>query len=145
MNIPNQSRRNQQRRRWPGRQALSAVEVFVALTLLGSGLTLSAQLAVRHQRLLVQQRQYRLALDELSNQIERLSSLPRSELKPAIAALRPSEDVARHLPGAALQGELQPDDGGQRLSLSIIWDQRDQTAAPLSLSTWLYAEPEATP
>lgn len=145
MNITNRQGRNQPRRRWPSRQALSAVEVFVALTLLGAGLTLSAQLVVRHQRLLVQQRQYRVALDELSNQIERLSSLPMAELKPAIAELRPSEGVAKHLLGAALQGELQPEDNGQRLSLSITWDQRGQTAAPLSLSTWLYAKQEATP
>jgi hypothetical protein len=133
------------KRRIPWRPGLSAVEVFVALTLLAAGLSLSAQLVVRHQRLLVQERHYRLALDELSNQLERLSALPPNELPSAIADLRPSEVVTQHLLGAALEGDLRSADMGQRLTLSITWLARDQTAAPLSLSTWLYNREEAAP
>jgi hypothetical protein len=124
---------------------MSAVEVFVALTLLSAGLTLSAQLVVRHQRLLAGQRQYRVALDELSNQIERLAALPAGELNAAITDLQPSELAKQCLPEVTLQGKLKSADIGEQLTLSIAWLERDQTAAPLSLSTWIHLREEQTP
>lgn len=127
------------------RRALSAIEVFVSLTILSAGLTLSAQLVVRHHRLLLDQRQYRLAMDELSNQIEQLAQLPLSERTAALADLQPRDLAKRHLPDAALQSELVAEDFGQRLTLSITWFERDQAAAPLRLSTWLYSGEEQTP
>ena len=51
------------------------MEMLVAFTLLTSVLALSAPLVVRHGRVLVTARHYRLALEELSNQMERLTAL----------------------------------------------------------------------
>jgi len=135
-------KRQPQRRQRPG---LSAFEVFVALTLLSAGLTLSAQLVVRHQRLLIDQRQYRLALDELSNQLERLASMPAEELPEALENLSPTEGTKQHLPDAALEGSVASGDLGQQLTLSISWQPRNQAAAPLTLSAWLYPQQEPTP
>ena len=133
-NLPKNSKRH------PARHGLSALEIFVALTLLSVGLSLSASLVVRHNRLLAEQRHYRLALDELSNQLERLAALPIDELTEAIDELKPSSFAADHLPGATLHGELRSSEIGQQLALSISWDDRVETAAPLTLSAWLIAE-----
>jgi hypothetical protein len=100
-------------------------------------LACATPLVVRHTRLLASQRHYRLALDELSNQLERLSAMPAAELPAAIEQLAPSEFAAEHLPGAELQGQLAAADVGQRLTLKLTWDEPQRREAPLSLSTWI--------
>ena len=80
---------------------------------------------------------YRLALDELSSQHERLSTLPAEELSAAIEALGPSPLAAERLPGAALRGELAASQLGRRLTLEIWWDEPNRDAAPVRLTAWL--------
>ena len=67
-------------RRRPARRGTSALEVLVSFILLGGVLAISTPLVVTHGRLLKAQRNYRMALDELSNQLDRLSALPSAEL-----------------------------------------------------------------
>jgi len=119
------------------RHGTSAFEVIVSFTLLSSVLTFATPLVVRHTRLLAAQRHYRLALDELSNQIERLSALGADELPAAVEKLAPSDFVVERLPGAELQGQLQAAEFGQRLTLRLTWDEPQRRAAPLSLSAWI--------
>jgi len=69
----------------------SALEVIVAFTLLSSVLAFSTPLVVRHGRLLTSQRDYRLALDELSNELERLTALSNEQLPAAVEQLTPSD------------------------------------------------------
>jgi hypothetical protein len=118
------------------RCGISSLEVLVSLTLLTSVLALATPLIVAHGRLLKQQRYYRLALDELSNQHERLSTLPAEELSAAIEALTPSPLATERLPGAALRGELADARFGRRLTLEIWWDEPNRDAAPVRLTAW---------
>jgi hypothetical protein len=127
------------------RLGLTALEIFVALTLLSVGLSISASLLVRHQRLLAADRHYRLAMDELCNQLEQLTALSSTELSAAIGEVKPSRFAVRHLPGVELHGELHPDDMGQRVTLSITWDERPSSAAPLALSAWHFPEDADSP
>lgn len=115
----------------------SVLEVLVALTLLSSVLTFSTPLLVAHGKLLKAQRNHGLALNELSNQIERLSVLPAAELPPAIEKLAPSALAAERLPGATLRGKLADSEHGQRLTLEIWWDEPNRREAPLRLTTWI--------
>jgi hypothetical protein len=110
----------------------------VALALLSGGLTFSGTLLVRHGRLMAEQRQYRVALDELSNQLERLAGLPFEKLTEAAGSLQTSDFAAERLPGARLKGEVQTEDDCQRLTVSITWAERREGAAPLALSAWIY-------
>jgi hypothetical protein len=115
----------------------SVLEVLVALTLLSSVLAFSTPLIVAHGKLLKLQRNHGLALDELSNQIERLSVLPAAELPPAIEKLAPSALAAERLPGVTLRGQLADSTHGQRLTLEIWWDEPNRREAPLRLTTWV--------
>lgn len=125
------------------RAGFSMLEVFVACTLLSSVLAVSTPLIVRHGRLLKAQRTYRLALDELSNQLERLRALPPAELRSAAASVAPSEFAKAKLPGVTLRAELEAFDLGQRLTVFATWSEVERERAPLSLAAWVFAEPPA--
>lgn len=115
----------------------SSLEILVSFTLLSSVLAFATPLVVRHGRLLAAQRDYRLALDELSNQLERLTALPPAELPAAVEGLSPSDFAAAHLPGAELTAELTSADIGQRLTLKLSWDEPQRSAAPVTLAAWV--------
>jgi hypothetical protein len=125
------------------RRGLSSLEVLVALSLLGSVLALATPLVVAHGRLLKTQRNYRLALDELSNQHERLSALPAADLPAALAKLAPSTLAGERLPGATLRGKLVDAEFGQRISLEIWWDEPNRQAAPVRMTGWIVRRPPA--
>lgn len=122
------------------RTGFNTLEVVVAFTLLTAVLALSAPLIVAHHRLLQAQRHYRVALAELSNQLERLSLLSVAELPAAVENLRPSEFAEERLPGATLRGELRETDFGRQVTLEVAWDETNRQAAPVRLTTWLFVE-----
>jgi hypothetical protein len=117
--------------------------MLVAFTLLGSVLTVATPLVVRHSRLLTAHSEYQLALEEVSNQLERLTALPAAELPSAVEALQPSEFAAAHLHGAQLKAELTEADRGERLTLRLAWDEPQRHAAPVALSAWIYRRADA--
>jgi len=115
----------------------TSIEIVVAFTLLSSVLAIATPLVVKHGRLLASQRAYRLALDEVSNQLERLSSLPEEEFPEAIQQLAPSPLIAKRLPGAELRGEVESADIGRRLTLRLSWDEPQRSAAPVAMAAWI--------
>jgi hypothetical protein len=123
------------------RRGTSTIDVMVALTLLITLMSVATPLVVRHGRLWRSQRDYRLALDELSNQLERLTGLPAAELPAALKQLSPSDFVAQRLPGAKLVGRLEPADVGQRLTLELSWRETGRKKSPVSLAAWIVAPP----
>ena len=98
---------------------------------------MATPLVVAHGRLLKAQRNYRLALDELSNQIEVLGTLPPGELPEAIEKLTPSLQANERLPGATLRGSLAESKFGQQITLEIWWDEPGRKDAPVRLTGWL--------
>lgn len=129
-------------RRSPNRSGASSLEVIIAFTLLTGVLTASATLLVRNGRLLASQRHYRLALDELSNQMEQLSALSADELPKAVEQLTPSPFAVERLPGAKLQAELHAGDMGQRVTLSLQWQEPQRESAPVRLTAWVFPKPD---
>jgi hypothetical protein len=135
------------------RPATGALDLFVALTLLTTAMTVATPLIIRHGRLLKSQRDYRLALDELSNQLDLLTALPPGELPGAMQKLSPSEFVTQRLPGAKLIGELAPAEIGSRVTLKLSWNESQLMSAPATLAAWVFpntprpgnAPTEATP
>src|SRR5262249_2704923 len=118
------------------RSGSTALEALVAFTLLSAALTFATPLVVQHSRLLKAQRDYRLALREVYNQIARLSLLPTDELSGALSQLTPSELIAAKLPGAELRGRLDDSDLGRRLTLRLSW-QAQSSPTTISLTTWV--------
>ena len=118
------------------RQGLMTLELLVSAGLLVCMIGVLTPLTVRSGRLLDDSRQVRIALGELSNQIEVLTTYEGERLQAALAELTPSEAIRNALPGAALHGEIKDDGGDARLILTIDWD-RPVKSAPLSLVAWL--------
>ena len=116
------------------------LELLVAFSLLTTVLAVSVPLAVRHGRILVTERHYRLALEELTNQLDRLTALPSDDLPAELERLKPSSFTAQRLAGVRLEGALQPADVGQRLTLAITWDEPQRREAPLKLAAWILPE-----
>jgi hypothetical protein len=125
------------------RSGISSIEAIVAFTLLSTTLTLSLPLIVHHQRLLESTRHYRLALDELSNQLDRLTALSTTDVRSQLARLSPSPFLSKILPGAALTGELQSADLGRRLTLRLTWNDLPRSPTSVALAAWILpaAEP----
>jgi hypothetical protein len=127
------------------RPAALTVEALVAFSLLTTAITVSLPLVVRHQRLLETARHYRLALDELSNQIDRLSTMSATDLPAELIHLAPSDFAAQNLPHPVLTSELQPADIGQRLTLRMAWSDAPQQTSHVALAAWLLPVPSAVP
>lgn len=132
----------QRRRR---RFGTSSLELLVAFTLISGALAMAAPLVVAHGKLLKSQRDYRLALDELSNQLEGLTALPAAEVPQALAQIAPTEFTASKLHDVKLRGQLEATDLGQRVTLELWWDEPNRHAAPVRLAAWLTPQPGDSP
>ena len=119
------------------RPGTTIVELLVSLTLLTAVLGAALPLVVRHGRILASARQYRLALDELSNQAERITMLRHDDAATALNEIRPSPFAVEHLPGVEINAELTVSEGAKRVTLFLSWDEPGRRAAPVSLVAWL--------
>lgn len=126
------------------RHGLSLIEIVVAATLLVSLVGFVTPLTVRLGRVWQGTRDHRLALNELANQMEVLTSLGVSRCEIALANLEPSASIVKSLRDARLEGELARDQDGIRLLLSIDWN-RGTDAVPLRLVGWIDAGPVDDP
>lgn len=119
-------------------RGLSTLDLLVALTLLVTAMSVVTPLLVRYGRVMSSHRHYRLALDELSNQLERLRALPVRDVPSAIERLTLSSFIKERLPGAELKGQLRPETGGSRVKLSLSWNEGERYSAPVSLAAWVF-------
>lgn len=108
------------------------VAAVLTTTLIGT-LTTST---VRSMRLMKDTRDQQLALEELSNQLERLMALDEVTRTEEINALMPSNEVARALEDATLNADLIEDEQGRRLIVSLNWN-RGADANPKQLVGWI--------
>jgi type II secretory pathway pseudopilin PulG len=131
------------------RIGFTIIEVTLALTTLLFAAILLAQslLASSQQRKLADQR--RLALEELSNRLERVMAAKWEEVN---AAAIENQDFSprsqEKLPAAKLTASVTVDPdaaGGKRVRLEISWEQQGQRVKPLGLTGWKHRPPEARP
>lgn len=125
------------------RRGTTLIEVLVSFTLLVSVVSVSAPLIVRLGRLMTSARHYRMGLDEVSNQLERLSALNEDELRKAIKELAPSAFLAERFPDAKLRGSLDDADLGQRLTLRLSWRGMLEEREPIVMATWVSSRKHA--
>jgi hypothetical protein len=92
--------------------------------------------------MLVAQRHYRQALDELSNQMERVTALPADEVPQALKQLSLSEFTALRLADPKLTSELKPADIGQRVTLQLTWNESHGES--VSMTGWVIPRVGAT-
>src|SRR4051812_29884285 len=82
--------------------ATTMLEVIVSLSLLMSALSLSLPLVLKHGHLLIEQRNYRLALEELSNHLDRLAATSQTDLPRSLQQLAVSPFTSVRLHDAKL-------------------------------------------
>jgi hypothetical protein len=118
------------------RRGLLMTELIVAAVLLVTALSFLVTLSFRTGKLRQDSRHYTLAVNELTNQLERLTMLAESAIDVQLADLQPSPAVQTALPNPRLAGEKLVDEHGTRVILEINWD-RIGNAKPVSLVGWL--------
>lgn len=122
------------------RSGTTLTEMIVAATLMASTMAIVAPLTVRTGRLWQDSRRHQLVMDELSNELERLTRLPAEQRKRAIADLTPPDYLQTSLPSATFAAETIRDGDGTRLLLSMNWD-RPGKPKPVTLVGWLDSMP----
>lgn len=125
-----------QRRR---RSGLTLLELIVSATLFIGLISIAIPLTVRATRLWQDARCYRLAINELSNQLEDLTVLGDQERQQLLSDWKPSDELLHTLPAAKLTGETIDDADGKRLKLSLSW-RRGLDAQPVTMVGWLHPE-----
>jgi len=108
---------------------------MVAAGLLLVILSVVGQVTVRSGRVQQQTRRQHIAMQELSNQLDRLTMLPASQLDEAIAELAPSPLAQQSLSDVEITAKRIEGAEGSRLLVRLTW-QRIGKAATLSLVGW---------
>lgn len=124
--------------RFHSRRGTTITEFVVACTLLVSLMLIVVPSAFRIGRLQQAIRQDRIAMDEVTNHLERLTQLPVDELKQELNTLTPSEFAASRLPDPEVSGTLQDSDAGYRLAVEISWNRLGERETSLAMTTWIY-------
>lgn len=119
------------------RRGMTSFELVVAFGLLVAAMGSTLPLYVRHQRLLSESRRERVALEELANLGERIAAGGRSGLD----GLVPSATAERRLPGVALTTARETTSLGERVILSLSWNEVGRREHPLRLAVWLPPSP----
>jgi type II secretory pathway pseudopilin PulG len=122
------------------RRGINTFEALVALGLLAATISGASVVAVRQLRLLESGRQYRLAVDEVTNQLEALAALPPAERAAAIAACEPSEFALQRLTKPQLTAKTEAVDDGERLEVTLNWGSHAGAQHRVMLFTWCAQE-----
>ena len=129
------------------RRGFTVIEVSLALAILLAAAILLTQFLVAssQQRKLADQR--RLALEELSNRLERVQAAKWDDVNSAaIEKQEFSRAVQDHLLAVKLTATVADEPGpagGKRVRLEISWEQHGQRVSPIGLTGWKYPPQEA--
>ena len=115
---------------------VTATEVLVAAGLMVSVMGFMTSLTFQTGNIVKSVRHYQVAIHELANQLELLTSLNEVERKAMLENLKPSDSVMDALPEATISGEVVVDSDGTRLVLSLDWD-RGANGTPVRMVAWV--------
>jgi len=110
---------------------------MAALAVLVAALAAITPLFVRHTRLVAETRRERIALEELTNQAERLAAVPAGDLDGHLAALALSPLATDCLPEPRLTATRGSSPLGEQVTLRLAWSSPGRDEKPLTLVAWL--------
>ncbi|MGB1925214.1 MAG: hypothetical protein ACPHL6_01705 [Rubripirellula sp.] len=111
----------------PNRNAFTSTELVVACSLLVTSISTVAMIAVKTTRIWQDSRHQQIALEELSSQIDRLTSLSPKARTDAIRELKPSDLLIAISPN---------------VTITATWDNEEKTAIKLQVD-WNSVQPKA--
>jgi hypothetical protein len=122
----------------PNRHAFSYAEVLVCATMLTTIISLVTVSSFRISRVWKDVYQRKVAINELSNQLDRLTALPVEQVQDLIDDLQPSDECIESLIRPKLSGTVHKQtDFGHRLTIAMTWqNQSGQIGRPVQLSAW---------
>ena len=123
-------------RQFRRRRGVTMVELVVATGLLVAVMCFVTSLCFRIDSVWKDIGYHRVAVNELSNQLELLTRLSPEEAREAIGSLAPTTVCARTLRDPTLSGEIIEDSLGVRVVLQIDW-ARKHPGKPVQLVGWL--------
>ncbi len=115
------------------RAGVSLLECIVAATVLTTVLSVVTSVVFRVGRLWTDTAHQRLAIQEVSNQLEILSQLSPTELSAALEDLQVSSAIRQSLYDAKLVGVVKQDEFGDRVELELTYP----AGRPVRLTAWL--------
>jgi hypothetical protein len=118
------------------RRGSMITECLVAASVLVLGIGIVAKSNSSLMRLWEDTRCQQLALDELTNQLSYLTRLDDEDLQQALDQLAVSPEIAATLIEARLEGIRIQDEFGDRIELSIHWQQL-VPMLPMKLTGWI--------
>jgi hypothetical protein len=121
------------------RDGITAVELIISAGLLITVMSFVTTICFQINLVWKDINHHRVAMGELSNQLEELSRLSREDAQTAIDGLKPSSVCGRSLNKPELTGELIDDVFGTRIVLKINWDRRNP-GKPMELVGWIASE-----
>jgi hypothetical protein len=119
-----------------GRRGITAVEILASLIVLLATVTLVTSLIFKCGMIWRDVSYHRVAVHELSRQLEELTLLDADSVKVKLQQLEPSPVCRERLPEAKLIGSMSKDNLGVRVQLSLNW-KRAVESRPVVLCGWL--------
>ncbi len=126
---------NHKRKSHDHRSGFTLTEVVVAASLLAAVMGIVAPLTVRCGRMWQDTQHQQMAMDEMVNQLERLTALRPAERQRAIAELTTSPHLGAVMPGSELSIKTMSEQDGERLVLSLTCRAKEK---PLQLVAWIH-------
>ena len=123
-------------------RGFTLTELLVAASLLLVILSVVGQLTIRNGRVQQQTRRQHVALNELSNQLDRLTMLAEPRLTEALESLAPSKEAQELLPQPVLTANRLNGEAGNRIELRLTWRRTGKPAA-MTLVGWMHPSVEA--
>lgn len=123
------------------RHGLTVTEIIVSAAMLATVMSFVGNLCFRVNLIWSDVNHHRIAVNELSNQLEVLTLMKPEQAATAIKSLKPSLDCSRALKSPELTGEIVEDELGWRVVLRLDWKRPNQSL-PTELSGWIAAASE---
>jgi len=118
------------------RSGLTMTEIIVSAVLLMTVMSFVGSICFRVNLIWSDVNHNRVAINELSNQLEVLTLLKPDQVAVAIESLEPSQACSGALKSPALTGEIIKDELGSRVILRLNWE-RPVESLPVELSGWV--------
>ena len=120
------------------RRGLSYAEVLVSATVLTTIMSLVTVSSFRISRVWKDVQHQRIAVNELSDQLDRLTMSPVEEIEDLIDSLEASKECQSQLADPQLNGLIETEEEiGHRLTLLLTWQNHlGERSKPETLSAW---------